>query len=394
MTAVSATGTIKVSHVITGLPVGGAQTMLTNLIHHLDPLGFTSEVISLTELGTVGDELLDTGISVRALEMNRSFPNPTNLIRLTRFLRAGAPHIVQTWMYHADLLGGICAKIIRTPCVWNIRQSNFSRKHTPRMTMWTAEACARLSNRLPEVIICNSRTAATLHTDLGYRADRLTVIPNGIDATVFRPDLDAYLDVRRELGIGEKQILIGLFGRHHAQKDHSTFLEAAAGLANAFANVHFLLCGEDITPDKNPFQIWLRNHPEIADRFYLLGLRRDMPRLTASLDIACSSSAFGEGFSNTIVEAMACGVPCVVTNVGDSAEIVGDSGKVSPPSDVDSLGRAMRDLVIATEERKKLGASARSRVKTFFSIEAIGTRYAHLYEDLSSNSSSKKFVTP
>ena len=91
---------------------------------------------------------------------------------------------------------------------------------------------------------------------------------------------------------------------------------------------------------------------------------------------------------------MACGVPCVVTNVGDSAEIVGDSGKVSPPSDVDSLGRAMRDLVIATEERKKLGASARSRVKTFFSIEAIGTRYAHLYEDLSSNSSSKKFVTP
>ena len=282
-------------------------------------------------------------------------------------------------MYHSDLVGGLAALIGGGRVIWGIRFSNFDPQTCSRATIWTARACAALSRWLPTRIVCCSEASRSVHAALGYRADKMVVIPNGFDLGIFRPDPAARAAVRAELAIPPEALLIGLVGRFDPQKDQRVFLQAAALLAEGHQDARFLLCGDDITAENSALMSWI--DPAIRQRCHLLGRRDDLPRLTAALDVATSSSAYGEAFSNAVGEAMACAVPCVVTDVGDSARIVGETGKVVPPRDARALATAWSELLAAGEPaRRSLGLAARGRVEARYSLPAIVRRYEALYQ--------------
>ena len=373
---------IEVAHVITGLPVGGAQTVLLQLARRLSPSEFGTKVISLTEKGAVGLELEASEIAVRAMNMSRALLNPLSLFRLSSMLRKWRPDVVQTWLYHGDLVGGLAAKLAgRRRVVWNVRHSNLNPHHDRRSTIWCAKACAALSSRLPTAIVCNSDAAASIHIGLGYDGDRMRIIPNGVDAETFRPDASAKSDVREELGVPGNGFLIGLIGRFHPHKNHRAFVGAAGQLASLDKRARFVLCGENVTRDNPVLASWIEA-TGYGDRFHLLGVRSDVPRVMAALD-ASTSSSHGESFSNVIVEAMACGVPCVVTDVGDSRSIIDDTGIAVPPGDPAALIEAWRSLLgMSASQRSGMGAAARRRAADEYSIETMVARFRELYAEI------------
>jgi glycosyltransferase involved in cell wall biosynthesis len=230
-------------------------------------------------------------------------------------------------------------------------------------------------------ILYNSKIGAIQHRDFGYQTEKTLVVPNGFDTELFAPSMEARSDVRLELGVAENTILIGLVGRYNPMKDHANFLRAAALLLKSHPDVHFVLSGRGVAWENQALTKLVRVLV-LAERVHLLGERHDMPRLAAALDIASSSSAFDEGFPNVVGEAMSCGVPCVVTDVGDSAWVVGKTGRVVPPRDWEALCAAWRELVeMETAARRALGTRARQRVKEQFSIEKVARQYERIYEE-------------
>jgi glycosyltransferase involved in cell wall biosynthesis len=372
---------IKVVHVITGLEIGGAEIGLLKLVSNLSKERFYNEVVSLTDAGPVAERLQAVGIKVRTLGMHRGSINPIAVLKLAHMLRKAGPNIVQTWMYHADLIGGVAAKLAgRYPTIWNIRQSNLDPKHSKRATVWTAKACARLSRYLPERIVSCAESARRIHIDLGYAGERMVVIPNGIELDIFKPDSRTRATVRTELGIDERTILIGSVARFDPQKDHETFVKAAGILHKEFPDVRFLLCGPGIVRENKQLMQWLQSNG-IVDHCLVLGERNDIARLMTALDIVTSSSAYGEGFPNAIAEAMSCGVPCVVTDVGDSSLLVGEPDRVVPPRRPDSLVAGWRKLVAMSEAaRVRLRTAVRNRMREHYQLSVTTRKYEELYE--------------
>jgi glycosyltransferase involved in cell wall biosynthesis len=340
---------------------------------------FEMEVVSLTELGAVGNQLKAAGIPVTALGMNRRVPDPRVILRLAKLFRRRGTNIVQTWLYHADLVGGLAARLANNvPCLWNVRNVDLDPSHVPWSTRCVVAACARLSNRLPKAIIYNSNEAARLHTLRGYAAAKALVVPNGIDGERYTPSSEARASVFAELGLPGGALVVGLIGRFHPHKDHFSFVEAAEILSRRFAKVHYVLCGEGVDM-RNQALTEKISAKGLSGRFHLLGVRDDMPRIAAAFDAAVSSS-IGESFSNAIGEAMACGVPCVVTDVGDSAAIVGETGAVVPPRSPQALAESLANLLALPHDvRINLGRAARRRVMERFSQGRMIQRYADIY---------------
>lgn len=373
---------IRLCHVITDLDTGGAETMLRGLLSHLDRTCFETEVISLTDIGPVGREVQALGIPVRALGMSRGTPNPLGVLRLSRWLRRSRPDVVHTWMYHANLVGGLAATLAgRGALTWGIYHTNLDRQSIKSRTLWTARVCKTLSPHLPAAIVCCAEATMRAHAELGYASDRMVVIPNGFDTRTFKPDPAARASVRRELEIPDEAPLIGMVGRFDRQKDHRTFLRAAAMLHARLPDAHFLLCGDQVTW-RNPSLARCIDSASLRTRCHLLGWQADIPRLNAALDIA-SSSSYSEGLSLVIGEAMASGVPCVVTDVGDSGRLVADTGKVVPPKDPQALAEAWLVLIeLGQEGRRSLGQAARRRIAERFGLPTIVSRYEQLYADV------------
>lgn len=374
---------VKVLHVITCLDTGGAEMMLYRLVSHTDRDRFQTEVVSLIDAGPIGPKIEALGVPVRSLGMRQGVPNPLAVLRLATWLRQDPPDVIQTWMYHSDLVGGLAAKLAGgMPVAWGIHSSNLDPQGSKRTTIWTAKISARLSRWLPARIVCCSEVSQRIHAQLGYAADRMVVIPNGFDLTAFVPDPGARQSVRKELGIPPEAVLIGSVARFDPQKDHRNFVQAAGELDTRIPESHFLLCGTGITWENTKLAGWI-DAEDIRDRCHLLGRREDVPRLMAALDIATTSSAYGEAFPLVVGEAMACGIPCVVTDVGDSGIIVGDTGIVVPPRDPQALAAGWSQLLeMSQEERFQLGLVARQRIMEKYSMEKITKQYEGVYESL------------
>lgn len=372
----------RIVHIITGLDTGGAEMALYRLLSRLSPC-FQSQVISLTTVGEVGKRIQELGVYTEAFGMKSRVPNPFSLFRLARKLKGIKPDIVHTWMYHADLMGGLAARMAGVPAVtWAIRNGDPYVDKTKCTTRAVARVCAQLSLMVPSRIISCSNTACDIHVALGYDKSRFVIIPNGFDISYFCPDSAARVDVRQELGIPVDAPVIGLVARLAPQKNHQGFFEAAGKLHAMRPYVHFVLAGKDIEKNNPQVAAWVRK-AGIEQVTHLLGLRNDIPRLTTAFDIATSSS-WDEAFPNVVGEAMACGVPCVVTDVGDSAFIVGDTGMIIKPGDMHSLATAWEKLLsLPPDERRALGKRARTRVKENFELGAVVRRYEALYEELS-----------
>ena len=372
---------MKITHIITGLAAAGAETALYHLLAALDRQEYQSEVVSLTDHGPTAAKIETLGVPVRALGMMRSVPNPLAIRRIAKLLRRSRPHIVHTWMYHSNLLGGLAAQAAGgIPVIWGIHHSRVDSQDTKRFTVWTVRACAWFSKQLPARIICCANSSELAHVQLGYDADKMEVIYNGINSELFRPDPESRLALRSRLGIPPEALLIGMAGRLHRHKDHKTFFAAARLLRAEFPDVHFVLCGEGLEPSTPKLAA------EIADGLqghcHLIGLQREMPAFYSGLDIAANSS-LSEAFPLAVGEAMACGVPCVVTDVGDSPSIVGETGRIVPPRQPALLAQAWREMIEAgPESRRILGSAARDRVVTHFSVTQFAQRYQSLYRNV------------
>jgi glycosyltransferase involved in cell wall biosynthesis len=235
----------KLTHIITGLNTGGAEMMLSKLIEGMKREVFSQEIISLTDIGPVGEKLVQMGYPVFALGMSRKVPDPGAFIRLVRYLKKTHPHLIQTWMYHADLVGGLAAKFSgKIPVIWNIRRSNLDPEGNKRTTIWTAKMCARFSYWVPIKIVSCSEASKRIHIEVGYDS-KMIVIPNGFDLTAFSPDPEARISVRRELGIPGNSYLIGFVARFFIQKNHGIFLRVVGilieNLILSTQKIHFVL---------------------------------------------------------------------------------------------------------------------------------------------------------
>jgi glycosyltransferase involved in cell wall biosynthesis len=373
---------IKVMHVITTLGPAGAETMLCRIASGMDTSRFENEVVSLTGILDQAEKMQAIGVRVRTLGMKASVPNPLLVLRLAQWIRGSKPDVIQTWMCHPNFIGAFAARLAgNVPVVWGIHDSGLDSSMGNRRTTLVIRACALLSRKYAARIVCCSEASLRLHKELGYAAEKLEVIPNGFDVEQFKPDPAAHASLRKELGIPAETLLIGIAARFHPHKDHHNFVEAAARLHKELPAVHFLLCGLDITWQNSQLAAWIEA-AGLRDCCHLLGVRQDVSRLFAGMEIATTASC-SEAFPIVIGEAMACGTPCVVTDVGDSALIVGETGVVVPPGDPDALAEAWRKLIEAGPAvRRRLGMAARHRVQQHFALPAIVERYQTIYAQL------------
>ena len=355
--------------------------MLYRLISRSDRSRFCHIVVSMVGQGPIAERLRASGVRVYTLGMQRGRPSASGILKLRSILRNERPNVLQTWQYHANLLGVLVSPWSGgAPVVWNVRASNVDASKYHWLSGLVMRFCVWLSG-LPQVVVVNSEDGRFVHTNLGYRPRQWKVIPNGFDLNEWVPDPLARRSVRGTLGLSGDTLLIGLVARYDPMKDHPTFLRAAARLASVDPNVHFLLVGEDVTM-QNEMLATLVAQLRLEGRVHLLGYRADVSYLNAALDIATSSS-YGEGFSNTIGEAMACGVPCVVTDVGDSARIVGDTGLVVFPEDPEALAEGwLRLIELGEDGRRALGQRARQRIEQHYSLSCIVQQYEALYTSI------------
>jgi glycosyltransferase involved in cell wall biosynthesis len=371
---------IRILHIISTLDVGGAELNLLRLLKFMDRDAFENHVACMTQPGTTAHKMEQIGIPVHSLKMKKGVPDPRALLRLRFLSGLIMPDVIQCWMYHANLIGLTLLKPRTT--LWNIRCSDMDLSFYTRGYRWSVKTGAVLS-RIPEAVIVNSHAGRRAHEELGYRPKRWVVIPNGFDTDVFMPDPNTRAEIRAELNIPENTLVIGLIGRFDPMKDHGTFFQASKLFLKSNPRTHFILAGKDVTQE-NP-RIALTDNTE---QFHLLGEREDVEHILASLDIATSSS-ISEGFPNVLAEAMACGVPCVATDAGDSRLLIGDTGIVtgkSSPRDLCDAWELMARL--RPDARREMGLKARSRIMQSFTMKQATGSYESLYREIIKGKSS------
>lgn len=370
----------KILHIITGLGLGGAEAMLTKLVGA--SRRYRHHVLSLADRGALGAEIEAAGGEVHALGLNQKARLLSAISRLRGHVRALQPDLIQGWLNHGNLVSTLAKRFSgpATPLVWNVRQSLVDWDCEKWLTRRIIALDARLSRRT-DAILYNSTTGAIQHEEIGFDPTKRVIIPNGFDLDRFFPAPDLREATRKQLGLSDGDVAVGLVARVHKMKNHAGFFEAAARILRTHPNVRFILVGTDASDDNPEFTSLIP--AEISNRTTLLGSRRDIPELTRALDIACNVSIHGEGFPNTVGEAMASAVPCVVTDVGDSASIVGDTGVVARDFSAESISEAVINLIDAGPERRaELGRAARARVAEHFSLPVIVERYETFYADL------------
>jgi glycosyltransferase involved in cell wall biosynthesis len=374
-----ASGKIRVTHLVTDLARGGAEVFLQRLVT-APPEDIQHRVISLTSEGVIGPAIRAAGVDVAALSLKGSIGAPLALARLVRMLREDQPDVLMTWLYHADFFGTLAAALSPAmPLVWNIRCADMDMSKYAYASRALPHLLARMSRR-PAVVVANSEAGREIHERYGYGPRRWEILPNGFDMQTFRPNATERAKTRAALGIDRAAPVVGLFARFDPMKDHAMFLDAADAVAKARPAVIFLLAGRGT--DGEAFDRLIGDRDQLRRHLILLGERPDMPELMAATDIAVCSS-LTEGFPNTIGEAMASGVPCVSTDVGDAALLIGDTGALVPRSDWRALAHKLEEFLdIAPEARAVLGAAARRRIEERFSLQAIVARYATLFREL------------
>ncbi len=373
---------MKVVHVIIGLDVGGAELMLKRLIesHHEQP-GIEHSVISLTDTGVLGEHLATQGVAVHCLGMSSIIKGPATFFRLRKLVQVLRPDVVHTWMYHADFLGGLATRStgIRN-LVWCIRSTDI-RKGGSKVTLLIRKLCAWLSGRLPRVIVCAADASRKVHKAVGYTPNKMQVIPNGFELDKLLPtDINGSC-IRDELGISKDCTLVVSVGRYNPVKDHKTFIEAAGKVAAQRNDVRFMLVGRDLE-HSNPQLMALIDATGQADAFYLLGERNDVPACLQASDIFCLHSVT-EGFPNVLGEAMAVGLPCITTDVGDAAYMLDNPEWVVPAASPNKLADKLNAVLsLPAAEREALGQAAARRIREHFTMDVLSRRYYDLYASL------------
>lgn len=370
---------MHIVHVITSLSSGGAQSSLFRLCTSDTRNRHT--VLTLIGGGDLEAPLRGQGVEVVSVGFSRGRIPVAGMIRLWLAMRRYRPDLVQTWMYHPDLFGGLSARLagIRLVC-WGIRHTALEPGQSSRSSIVAARLCSRLSGLVPRRIVCCAAEAQRLHQALGYREKKMVVIPNGYDLTDFRPfapsEIEAYR--RERLDVDTSCFILGMVGRFNVQKDHQNLFKALADLRERGHDFLCLLVGASLDATNTELIRWI-DELDLASHVRLLGYRADIPSIMNSLDLHVLSSSFGEAFPNVIAEAMACGTPCVGTDVGDTAQIIDDTGWVVPPRAPRRLANAIETALIehsaAPEEWEQRRQDCARRIGEHFTLERMVTSY-------------------
>lgn len=375
---------MKIVHVINSLENGGAEAVLYRLVTH--PSEDTHHVISLASPSWYSSALAENGIDVHHLGLNSPLEFGSCFLALINLLRKLKPDIVQTWMYRANLVGGLAAKIVGAPTVWGIHCSTFDSRFPfkSRMLVYLSGATA---GWLPKRIINCSDRSAIAHQKIGFPRSRTAVVPNGFDTGAFWPNSVARRRVRSEFAIGDDEFLIGTVARWHPQKDHPNLLKALEFLrCEVDASWKCVLVGPGMDAS-NDALARLLTAAGIAGQVILAGPRLDIADVMPALDLHILPSAFGEAFPNVVAEFMACGTPCIVTDVGDAAFMVADTGWIVPPSAPDRLAEliaaAMKEARSSDngswKYRKHQG---RQRIIENFAIDVMYRKYRSVWSSI------------
>lgn len=370
----------KILHIITSLSDGGAEAVLYRLCT-FDKKN-THIVISLMDEGKYGALLEKSDIAVHCLEMPAGNINFKALIKLYKLIRQFKPDVVQTWMYHADLIGGVIGRLAGVKnIIWGVHNTTLIKGKSKRSTIIIAKLNAFISYFVPQRIIYCAETSRQVQELIGFNSKIGYVVSNGYNIDDFMPNPVAGLNFRDEAKLAKDKFLIGHVGRYNPQKDHETLLLSVAELQNVNSNFEVALVGTNLDKDNDVLNNIIDS--KNISCIKRLGQRSDIPAVMNGFDLFVLSSAFGEAFPNVLNEAMACGTPCVTTDVGDAAFIVGDTGWIVPPRNPQALSRAIFEAIeekrnnpIAWEERR---LACRNRIVNNFSIEKMVTSYHRIW---------------
>ncbi|MFZ0402390.1 MAG: glycosyltransferase [Pseudolabrys sp.] len=360
-----------VLHVIPGLHTGGAEHRLAALVTAKRKQLFSQVIVDLrgstASDGTLTDGIRAAGIPVHQFGGHMALDLPIILLRLCGLIRQVQPIAIQSWLYYADLASLWALELsgprATTRLYWGIRSSDMNLKQYRRALRWTIKACAKRSAR-PDAVVANSFAGRAVHRALGFAPRAFPVIPNGIDTQRFRPNPSARARMRAHLALPDGKMLVIHVARVDPMKDHASLTAVAAALPD----IQFIMAGSGTEQIAAP--------PNLK----ALGHRQDIPELHAAADLLLSTSIFGEGFPNAVAEAMACGVPVVATDVGDSRRIVGDTGVIVSPRDVAAMVAAIIHIRAEPQaKRSARAAAARKRIEDHYSLDRMVSAFDALH---------------
>jgi len=375
---------MKVLHIIIGLNTGGAEMMLERLIdaHQHDSL-LDHAVVSLTTTGKVGLRLEELGIDVRSLNMDSLSDIPRIFLRLLSIIRSERPFVVQTWLYHADLIGGLAAKLAGVKCIiWGIRTTEL--KKGSYLTATIRKISAWLSYWIPDYIVVVAESSKKKHMALGYSASKMLVIPNGFNIQNFHATPKLVLEFRQSVSIKKSDLVIGCVGRLSQEKGQDVFIRSAGLVLARFPNCKFVMVGSGLESLNRELVSLIQQNARL-DRFVLLGERSDVSLCLSGMDVFCLPSR-SEGFPNVLGEAMFAGLPCISSDAGDASVLGGADVPIAMVGDHSDLANKLIAMVEKSDEqRAKIGQRLKQRIINEYSIEKIAGVYQTLYEELERN---------
>lgn len=374
-----------ICHVITGLWDGGAEAALFRLCTARPTPTQKHVVISLMGGGVYARRLKEAGIEVHTLDMPRGALTTRGIVKCYRLLRVQKPDLVQTWMYHADLVGGLVASTPgRPPIVWGIRHANLDPGMHSRATLRVVRVCALLSRWLPARIVTCSQAAVAVHRSAGYDDKKFVVIANGYPMGDFVADPELRRATREALGIPQNVSVMGMAARFHPLKDHASLFNALRIVVARGTEFVCLLTGSGMSSD-NETLVRLIASAGLTNHVRLLGPSSDVGAFMNAIDLHVLSS-ISEGFPNVLAEAMACQTPCVTTDAGDARAIVGKDGWVVTPGNAGELAKAIEDAlhtaVTKPEDWQDLRARCRRRIEENFPLERMVAQYNAVWSDV------------
>jgi glycosyltransferase involved in cell wall biosynthesis len=375
---------LKILFLIRNLDTGGAERQLIELVRHLDKTHFQPIIVTFYNGGSFWHDL-DNNPDIKLISLNKS--GRWDIIgfftRLMKIIKEEKPALIHGYLDVPNLFSLLAGKLNRIKVVWGLRASNMDLSQydwTARFLYWLCQ----YTSYLTDLIIVNSNAGKTYHVSRGFQPERMVVIPNGFDTQRLYPDLDCSKKQRETWKINDEMILIGQIGRLDPMKNPENFIQAAALVSQKNPHARFVYVG-DVPGPYHQKLVELMDDLGLGSQFLWAGKQTDMKAVYNALDFLCLSSDT-EGFPNVVGEAMACGKPCVVTDVGDAALIVGETGIVIPPKDASLLAEGLERLInTSIKSRGELGIKARQRIETLFSVQALAVRSGQIFLDLIGN---------
>ena len=369
---------MKVLHIITSLGDGGAE----NTLYKICKYDSVNEHIIISLKKADKYSLLLKKINIKVYHLNMKFYSILNFFYLIKLLRFLKPNIVQTWLVHGDLIGGVAAKLSGFHnIVWNIRYSNLEVKKNNLINLLLIKLLAKLSFYIPKLIIVVSKSTKKNCKDLGYHEKKLFLISNGYDLSILKPSKNKRLHFRKSFKIKKKTTIIGNVARYDPMKDHENLLMALSLIKKQNIDFFCILAGSNVDK-KNMKLVNIIKRLKLSNYVKLLGSHNNIVEVMNEIDVYVQSSGYGEGFPNVVAEAMACETPCIVTNVGDAAFIVGKTGWVVPKNNSLKLSKAIMNSIFSkmkTKNWQQRCNQARLRIVQNFDIDIMVHSYNKLW---------------